>query len=109
VDNTTTKQIWEMTPVQYREWRIAEVRKEYSCTRAEAEKCVYMPKYWTAVEQAAYDGHRIPNVVLDRTDEFGRYSILKRARAGGHDLQYADYIPLEIRKDPNYSPKFMYR
>jgi hypothetical protein len=96
------KEVWQMTPAQYRAHRINEVRSEYHCTVAEAEKCVWMPKYWKAIGQSAYDGMRIPNTVLDRMDDFTFYSVMKRARAGGYDTLYAGYIRPQYRPQDKF-------
>lgn len=99
----TNKPVWAMTPKQYCEHRIRAIMARHGCSRREAQYCLALgyavqPDHLQAISQAARDGERIPNVVLDRLPLRVRLHVLQCALAGGHDDLYAGYVHPEFRR-----------
>ncbi len=93
-------QVHEMTPKQFYKKFIndlyAEVKLDY--TKAELVriypfKNVFHNEYYPALLQAAREGKRIPDRILDKLTPAERYRFL-------HDYQdlYSDYLPPEVRQ-----------
>jgi len=98
-----TKALWEMTPKQYHAHRIVTTRRNVAsqgstCTRAEAEACIGPGQYSAVLILAAREGHRIPNIVLDRVGWDVTRRLIREALSNGYPDLFAGYMPPHVRK-----------